>query len=153
MTTSPFVVIVTVCGGVLTGLPLASLTVAVAVDVDVPLATIDGGFSASVTWVGGTASSFRVAVPGFLAFVALAVMVSAPAVLEAVIVVVYVPSPLLVTVPNFTSPFVLKATVSLRTAFPLTSFTVAVALVVSAPSAMTGFLVKATATVFAAPNS
>ena len=71
-----------------TTLPFASFTVAVAVEVDVPFATIDAGFSATVTLVAGPVVWVSVAVP--LTFgeadVSVAVIVACPALVELVTV-------------------------------------------------------------------
>src|SRR5258708_35693083 len=63
-------------------------------------------------------------------------MVSSPAVVEAVTVAEYVPSPLSVVDPNVTSPDVENVTVSPATGLACASVTVATAVVVEEPSAV-----------------
>ena len=63
------------------GLPLASVTVAVAIEVDVPLATIEFGESITLTLVAGPAVWVRVAWPETLPSVAVIVGVPATVVL------------------------------------------------------------------------
>src|SRR5438552_3395993 len=63
-------------------------------------------------------------------------MVSSPAVVDAVIVAEYVPSPLSVVEPKVTSPLVLNVTVSPATGLENASVTVAVAVDVDRPSAV-----------------
>ena len=81
-----------------TGLVFASVTVAVAVEVETPSATIDAGETATLTAVAGPGVCVSVALPEAGGDVAsLAVIVTWCAVFELVIVAVYVPSPLSVT--------------------------------------------------------
>src|SRR5436190_1476238 len=69
----------------------ASRVGAVAVEVSVPLAVTEVGVSPTVTVVAGPAVSVRVAVPEWVA--AVAVMVSVSAVVEALMVTEQMPSP------------------------------------------------------------
>src|SRR5438105_15461600 len=147
--TSPSVAKVTV--SLATALLLASVTVAVALAVDLPSAGTDDGLRLTVTLATGPAVSVRVAEPDWCVVAASAVMSSWSAVLEAVIVVAYVPSPLLATGPNVTSPSVEKETVSVVTRLPAASVTVAVAWEVAFPSATMDDGVKVTPTVAAGP--
>jgi hypothetical protein len=73
----------------LTGLPFASVTVAVAVDVELPSATIDAGANPTVTLLAG-AVWVRLACPDMLGetVLSVAVIVADPAVVELVIVAV-----------------------------------------------------------------
>lgn len=76
-----------------TGLPWASVSLAVAVDVDVPSAVIDAGDRDTVTLVAGPAVCVNVAVADRLeiADLSVAVIVPCPAVVVDVIVAWYVP--------------------------------------------------------------
>ena len=69
-------------------MPPRSRTVAVAVDVDVPSAAIEGGSSATETPAAGPGTWVSVAVPdgGWLSVVSVAVIVDWPAVVVEVIV-------------------------------------------------------------------
>ena len=71
-----------------TGLLWASLTVAVAVLVELPSAGIELCWSWTETWVAGPGVSVRVVLPETLAVVSVAVTVDCPAVVELVSVVV-----------------------------------------------------------------
>ena len=82
---------VTVCPK--TGLPFASVTVAVAVEVEVPLATIGFGLNESVTFAAGPAVCVRMLSPDTPAVLSVAVIVGVPAVVELVSVAEYDPSP------------------------------------------------------------
>ena len=73
-----------------TRLPLASLTVAVAVEVEVPSAGREDGLRATVTVAGAVAVSVRVAVPDLA--LAVAVIVSWSAVIDALTVTEHVPN-------------------------------------------------------------
>jgi hypothetical protein len=77
------------------GCPSASVTVAVAVDVDDPFATIDDGTNPTITPVAGPTVCTNVPCPETCGETELsvAVIVGDPTVVELVIVAVYVPSP------------------------------------------------------------
>jgi hypothetical protein len=146
--TSPLVENVTV--SVVTLLLWASLTVAVAVDVDTWSAGIEVGLSATVTEADGPGCSVSMAVPDLPS--ARAVIVSVSAVADAVIVAEYVPSWLLVVDPTVESPLVVKTTVASFTARPPESVSVAFATEVSVVLAVTVDGVSVTATALVGPN-
>lgn len=123
--------------------PWASVTMAVAVVADVPLATIVGGFSCTVTFAAGPALWIRDPDAdrdpgGRLA--SAAVMVVAPTVVELVIVTVQAPvAPVMQeeALSVTASPAAVKLTVSPEEPVEVASVTVAVALAVDVPFATT----------------
>ena len=128
--TSPSVLKATTVPG--TTLWLTSLTVAVAVEVEVPSAGRELGLSATATEAGGTAVSVRVADP--LWPLVAAVMVSLPVVVEAVMVTEQVPSPgpedavvQVAPLGKVTSPLLVKVTCAPGTRLLVASLTVTVA--------------------------
>ena len=111
-----------------TRLPLASLTVVVAVEVETPSAAMVAGLRATVTAAGAVAVSVRVAVPDFA--LAVAVIVSWSAVTDALTVTEHVPEALVVQVApagKVVTPLVVKETTAPPTRLPLASLTVVVA--------------------------
>ena len=74
-----------------TGLPFASVTVAVMVDVELPFATIEPGESPTLTLAAGPTVCVSDAVPD--TDPSAAVIVGVPTLVDDVIVAVYVPSP------------------------------------------------------------
>ena len=143
--TSPLVVKAT--AAVATRLPLASFTVAVAVEVAAPSAGMFEGFSDTVTLDVGPVS-VRVAAPE--RDPTLAVIVSWSAVIEALTPTVHVPDAVVVQVApagKVVSPLVVKATRALATDAAAASFTLAVAVEVEAPSAGREDGLRATVTV------
>ena len=120
--------------------PWASFTVAVAVVVELPFATIEVGFSATVTLATGPAVWVRTASPETAGVLVLSValIVAVPTVVELVIVAVYLPPPALVVALIFSPGSLdLKATfVSFANSAPLGPLMVAVAVVTELPSAM-----------------
>lgn len=144
---SPLVPKVTVAPG--TRFPVASLTVAVAVDVDAPSAGIEDGTRPRLTRATGPVS-VSMAVPWVPFLVAVAVMVSVSAVVEAWMVTEQVPLAAVVQVDppgKLTSPPVAKETGVPATRLLLASLTVAVAVEVDVPSAAIELGLSVTATV------
>jgi hypothetical protein len=137
------------------GLPLTSVTVAVAVEVDVPLAVIDAGLNATVTYAARPVVCVNVAVPvaGVAGVESLALIVAVPGVVVDVIFATYVPglAPA-VAAPIVWAPVLVNATVSPETRLPFASVTVAVACVLADPSAVIDAGFNATTTLVAGPG-
>jgi hypothetical protein len=136
------------------GWPSASVTVAVALDVDVPLAMIEVGTRTSPTFDAGPTVCVSGACPEPPVVSSVAVIVASPTVVELLIVAVYVPLRLSV-VPLTMSPASLEVNVIVS---PITgllseSITVAVAVVVDAPSATIVLCDSCTETVDGSANA
>ena len=116
--------------------PVALVTITVAVVVEMPLATIDGGWSARLMAVAREVWTRVAGAEVRLAVVSVAVIVARPTVVELVIVAVYVPLPLSLTALIF-SPRSLEeiVTCSPGTPVPVESVIATVTVLVEVPLA------------------
>jgi hypothetical protein len=131
------------------------VTVAVAVDIDVPFAVIDAGLKPTVTYAARPVVCVSVAVA--FAFgeteVSVPVIVAVPGVVVDVIFATYVPAVApAVTAPIACPPVLVNATLSPETRLPLASVTVAVACVLADPSPVIDAGLNATTTLVAGPG-